>query len=309
MTSMPLRPPAFPPNRPPRSAMPARTAHWARAMANNPYSRRVAILKRLLPAIGLGLLLMVAVWPRLAPLLERLRFKIPAIDLREARELRMLNPRYLGTDRENRPFVVTAKVGQQVPDRPDLMSLEAPQANLKAHSGADIVVTAATGIYQSKAQVLDLFGDVTLIHQNGTHFVTDTARVNVHDNSAQGDDPVVGHGPSGDIKAQGFRILDKGDTVVFTGQSDLALTGARPAATKSVPPALPPAVAREAATLEAKAKPALAAAAVKTGKPAAPAHRLPAPVRARRVAAHPHPTAHPIPHRVSRAPVHKAGAT
>src|SRR5262249_53812566 len=73
-----------------------------------PHSRRVAMLKRVLPATGVALLLLIAIWPRLTPLIERMRLVFPAIDLREARELRMIDPRYAGTDRQGRPFVVTA---------------------------------------------------------------------------------------------------------------------------------------------------------------------------------------------------------
>src|SRR5713101_7320564 len=196
------------------------------------YSRRLALLKRVLPAVGVGLLLLVVVWPRLAPLWERMRLAFPAIDLREARELRMINPRYAGSDRLGRPFVVTATVGRQVPNRQDLMSLEAPRADVKTHRGADIAVTAATGIYQSQAQLLDLFGEVTLVHQNGTRFVTDSARVDVANNAAEGSDPIAGEGPSGDIKADGFRILDRGDTIIFTGKSDMVLKGAKAGAEK-----------------------------------------------------------------------------
>ncbi len=171
-------------------------------------SRRVALLKRVLPAVGVALLLLVAMWPRLAPLWERMRFA--TIDLRDARELRMIHPRYAGIDRLGRPFVVTAAAGRQVPDRQDLMSLEAPRADLKTHSGADVVLTAATGIYQAQSQLLDLFGNVTLVHQNGTRFVTDRARINIANNTAAGSDPVVGHGPSGDAKGEGFRIARRG---------------------------------------------------------------------------------------------------
>ena len=39
-------------------------AMWSVAGADNPYSRRVALLKRMLPAIGVFLLLLIAVWPR-----------------------------------------------------------------------------------------------------------------------------------------------------------------------------------------------------------------------------------------------------
>jgi lipopolysaccharide export system protein LptC len=300
---VPLHPPALPPNRLAVAAVPARIAQWARTTANNPYSRRVALLKRILPAIALALLLMVAVWPRLAPLIERMRFMIPAIDLRAARELRMLNPRYSGTDRENRPFVVTAAAGEQAPDRDDLMSLESPRGDLKSHNGEDIVVTAATGIYQSKTQILDLYGDVTLTRQNGTRFLTDAARVNVADNSAQGDDPITGHSPSGDVKAQGFRVLDKGDTIIFTGRSDLVMIAARPVAPKSQPPAVPATVAQQAATIEATASPELAAA-------ARPLAKTPAPRAHPRVVAPAHPVAaRPVAHPAAKLPANKAGTT
>jgi lipopolysaccharide export system protein LptC len=235
-------------------------AAWPSAAPDNRHSRRVALLKRVLPAIGLALLLLVAVWPQLAPLWERMRLAFPAIDLRDARELRMINPHYSGVDRLGRPFVVAAAVGRQVPDRQDLMSLEAPRADMKIHRDADLVVTAATGIYQSQAQRLDLFGEVTLVHQNGTRFVTDTARVDVANSTAEGSDPVTGHGPSGDVSAEGFQILDKGDTIIFTGRSDMLLRGATPGTAKSAPAALPAPIAAAAARVAAAAKPAFAAA-------------------------------------------------
>jgi hypothetical protein len=159
--------------------------------------------------------------------------------------------------------VVTAAVGRQVPDRQDLVSLETPQANLKTHRGADIVVTAATGIYQSQVQLLDLFGKVTLVHQDGTRFVTDSARVDVANNTAEGSDPIAGEGPSGNVKAEGFRILDKGDTIIFTGKSDMLLTGAKPGTEKSAPAGLPAPIAVTAARAAVEAKPALAAAAAR----------------------------------------------
>jgi lipopolysaccharide export system protein LptC len=256
-------------------------ALWSVAGVDNPYSRRVALLKRMLPAFGVLLLLLIAVWPRLAPIWERMRFAFPAIDLREARELRMLNPRYAGVDRLGRPYIVTAAVGHQVPDRQDLMSLDAARADMKSHSGADVVVTADTGVYQSQAQLLDLFRNVTLTHENGTRFVTQTARLDVAHNTAEGNDPVEGHGPSGDIKSQGFQIYDKGDTVVFTGRSETLLRGAKvTTANPAKPPAVPAAVAATAARVEAQQRAASPrAAAPATAHPAKqdakPAHRVP----------------------------------
>jgi|SRR5215471_1788138 len=223
------------------------------AGASDRYSRRVALLKRMLPALGLALLVLVALWPQLGPLLESVGLGLPVIDLREAHELRMLNPRYAGVDRFNRPYVVTAAIGRQVPNRDDLMSLEAPKAELVLRHGASVVVTAATAIYQSPAQLLDLFDDVNLVHENGTRFVTQSAHVDVSASTAEGHDPVVGRGPSGNIAAQGFRILDKGDTVIFTGASHLLLKGTKPTASPATPAGLPPEVEAAAAQIAAAA--------------------------------------------------------
>src|SRR4029077_10980816 len=126
----------------------------------------------ILPVIGVALLCLVSVWPRLPVLLESVRAGFPAIDLREARELRMVNPRYAGLDRYNRPYAVTAAIGRQVPDRNDVMALERRRALMTVDGGASVTLTAAAGVYQSQAQLLDLFEDVSLLRQDGPRFVT-----------------------------------------------------------------------------------------------------------------------------------------
>jgi lipopolysaccharide export system protein LptC len=259
---------------------------WLARLPGNPYSRRVALLKVTLPAIGGSLLLLVVVWPRVAPLFDR--FHLAAIDLREARELRMINPRYVGTDHDGHPFVVTAAVGRQVPQRDDVMSLDSPVADLQSHSGAKIIVSGDNGVYQTQTQFLDVFGKVTVHHENGSTFVTKSARLDAANDAAEGHDPVEGHGPQGDITAQGFHVIDKGDIVIFTGKSNLTLNGtkpAEPAPGAAASPALgvPAPVAQAAAQLEAKVEP-------KAEHPA-PAKGKPAPHHAAKAPAHPKPAA------------------
>ena len=215
------------------------------------YSRWVVLLKVVLPVIGVALLCLVSVWSRLPVLLESVRAGFPAIDLREARELRMVNPRYAGLDRYSRPYAVTAAIGRQVPDRNDVMALERPRAVMTVHGGASVTVTAAIGVYQSQAQLLDLFEDVNLLRQDGTRFVTRRAHLNVSDNTAEGHEPIEGHGPSGDIAGEGFVILSKGETIIFTGQSSLVLRGVKPDAPATKPPALPAEVEKLAAEIAA----------------------------------------------------------
>lgn len=256
------------------------------------YSRAVTILKCLLPALGASLLLLVAVWPRLAPLLHSVRMTVAGIDLREARELKMLHPRYAGTDRLNRPYVVTATVGRQLPNRSDLMSLDEPKAVMIVHGGAKITLTAKSAVYQSQPQLLDLFGDVTLSHQNGTRFVTQRAHANLATDTARGEVPIEGHGPSGDVWGQGFRVLDRGDTIVFTGRSHAILRG-----TQSAKPASPP---------EPPAKILATAAAVAAAATTAPPAAV-TPSSAKTGAAPHHARAAAMPHRAVARPHHSGG--
>jgi lipopolysaccharide export system protein LptC len=243
-------------------------ADWLAQLPGNRYSRRVALLKVALPAIGVSLLLLVVAYPRVAPLFDRLR--IAAIDLREARELRMINPRYAGTDRDGRPFVITAAVGRQVPQRDDVMSLDQPVANVQTHSGAKVVITGDSGVYQTQTQFLDMFGNVTVNHENGSKFVTSSARLDAANDAAEGHAAVEGHGPQGDVSGQGFQIIDKGDIVIFTGRSSLLLKSTKEQAPAPAPAAVPAPVAQAAEQIEAKAEATHIVSAPAPSKKAAP---------------------------------------
>lgn len=193
------------------------------------YSRFVATMKLLLPAVAVGLVLLVAVWPRLELSLERLHVALPRLDLSEARDLRMVNAHYAGIDKSHRPYVLTADVARQTPNRNDLISLEGPKADITLKSGNWLALTGDTGVYLSQGQLLDLFGNVKLYHDRGYELTTDTAHVDMAAGTAEGSDPVQGQGVFGDIQSEGFRLLDHGAIVIFTGKSKLHLTP-RPAA-------------------------------------------------------------------------------
>jgi lipopolysaccharide export system protein LptC len=243
-------------------------AHWWPRFAADAHSRRIVLLRRMLPAIGLGLLLLVGAWPRLEPLLSRVAIALPRVDRRDARELRMIEPRYAGIDRLNRPYVLTAAAGRQMPERGDLVSLDRPRGQLIVRGGAKVVLTAAVGIYQAQMRLLDLFGEVTVTHDNGTRFVTRAAHLDLAAETASGQDPVAGTGPDGSIEAQGFSILDKGDTILFSGVAHLLLRRVSAGRQAPPPPALPARVEQEAARIAAAAPAALAAPQTTAGEPA-----------------------------------------
>lgn len=192
-------------------------------LADRRYSRFVHLTKLALPVAAVALLLLVAVWPRLEATFELVRFSVPRLDLSEARELHMVKARFTGVDRDNRPFVVTAAVARQQPKLDGLITLEQPKGDLTMVSGSWLELSADTGLYQTQPQLLDLFGNVALFQDRGNEFHSTSAHVNMDAGTAEGDDPVTGQGPFGNVTAQGFRILDRGATILFTGHATLNL--------------------------------------------------------------------------------------
>ena len=190
---------------------------------NTGYSRFVNLMKFLLPAVAAGLLLLIIAWPRLQAGFDRLRLSFTRLDLSEAGDLRMVNARFAGVDKQHRPYVLTADVARQMSDRNDLMALEGPKGDITLQSGAWLALTAFTGVYLTQGQLLDLFGDVKMFHDRGYELTTDTAHVDMAAGTAEGNDPVQGQGVFGDVTSDGFRLLDHGQTIIFTGKAKLHL--------------------------------------------------------------------------------------
>jgi len=172
-------------------------------------------------AVAAGLLLLIVAWPRLQAGFDRLRLSFTRLDLSEAGDLRMVNARFAGIDKQHRPYVLTADVARQMPDRNDLMALEGPKGDITLQSGAWLALTAFTGVYLSQGQLLDLFGDVKVFHDRGYELTTDTAHVDMAAGTAEGNDAVQGQGVFGDVTSEGFRLLDHGQTIIFTGKAKL----------------------------------------------------------------------------------------
>jgi lipopolysaccharide export system protein LptC len=86
-------------------------------------------------------------------------------------------------------------------------------------SGAWVYLRADRGRYDRAARKLDLYGAVTLYHDNGTMMRTDQAEVLLDAGSAQGDAPVAAQGPFGTLVSEGFRLTDRGARMVFTGNA------------------------------------------------------------------------------------------
>lgn len=186
----------------------------------------VAIAKRVLPVAAVALLATIALWPEIDSTAERSRLSFRRVLQVRPEALRIIEPRYQGVDEQNRPYNLTAAVAIQA-GNDDVVQLEQPRADLLLSDGAWVYLEAREGRYDKRRNWLDLAGQVTVLHDDGTQFVTERAAVDMVAGNAAGDDPVAAQGPFGTLTAEGFRLQDRGQVVIFTGRARTVLEGAR----------------------------------------------------------------------------------
>ena len=186
----------------------------------------VSFAKRALPALAVALLATVALWPEFDSAADRGRVAFRRVLQTKPEALRIIEPRYQGIDEQSRPFTVTARLAVQAGEE-TMVELEAPRADIVLSDGAWVYVESLTGRYDRPAAKLDLAGVVTVHHDDGTQFVTARARLDLKAGSGEGDDPVAAQGPFGTLTSEGFRLVDRGQVVVFTGQARTVLEGGR----------------------------------------------------------------------------------
>ncbi len=187
------------------------------------YSRFVHATKVLLPMLAIVLIAMVLAWPHIRVKDVRFRIGFSALKAGAAEEANMVNPRYVGADKDQQPFTVTADLARNAVQSAAVVELEMPKADITLKDGTWMVLTAEQGIYGRATQVLDLSGAVNLFHDQGYEFKTQKARIELEKGMASGNEPVRAQGPFGDLEAEGFQIVDKGGTIYFLGRSKAVL--------------------------------------------------------------------------------------
>ncbi len=197
----------------------------ARARAHQPrwYSRFVQMMKFLLPMVALLLIVLILVWPYLKTEDIRFRISFAALTAGQTEDPSMVNPRYLGIDKDNQSYSITADLARKLTQGSMSVELEMPKADITLEDGSWLVVTAENGVFQRAEQTLNLTGAVNLFHDSGYEFRTAKVHIDLENGIADGDAPIRGQGPFGDLQAEGFRLIDKGKTILFTGKSKLVL--------------------------------------------------------------------------------------
>jgi lipopolysaccharide export system protein LptC len=185
-------------------------------------NRLVGMMKLLLPATAVALIGLIVAWPQLK---TEGRFPLgPArINPNDAEVVRMVNARFHGTDEHGSPYAVTAVSATQPTGAPNVIQMEEPKADMTMQDGTWVALTAAAGVFHRDRHQVMLSGGVNVFHDQGYEFRSASAEVDLKGGTAVGNERVEGQGPFGQIQSEGFRILDRGHRLIFTGKARMTM--------------------------------------------------------------------------------------
>ncbi|MEX0921561.1 MAG: LPS export ABC transporter periplasmic protein LptC [Rhodovibrionaceae bacterium] len=188
------------------------------------YTRFARFMRYLLPAVAAALIALLIFWPRIQGEVAGMTgFGVSGQPPVEEDGTTAKRARFEGVDGKNRPFSISAERAFQPNGDSNRIVLDSPEADITLNDGSWVAVTAERGDYRQNGETLELRGQVNLFHDKGFEFYTESVDVDLESGVAQGSQAVQGQGPFGHIAAEGFELRDNGQTIVFTGKTELVV--------------------------------------------------------------------------------------
>lgn len=205
------------------------------------HSRLVRFLRVAVPAIvalSLAMILAVSIFNPF-----RILTKLP-VDIGNmvvsGTKITMESPRLTGFSPDKRPYEIWAQTAVQDLTTPDKVDLTMVRGKVLTEDQSTVTMEARTGLFDTKAQVLDLRKDVFLQTTAGYEVRLNQATVDIASGTVSTDDGVDVKLTNGTVRANKLRLTDKGEVVRFEGNVVMRLVMDPPAAPEA-PPEPPPA--------------------------------------------------------------------
>lgn len=180
----------------------------------NRHRKPVRVLRTVLPTIALGVAVAIVGQGVIRAIAAK-----DALAAANAAPLRMENPRFTGTLKDGRAFLITATTAIRDPNNADQVFLTSPQLTRGYGSEAPTHVAARDGAYQEEKGALLLTGDVKIDNGQGYRFASQKALVDTRTGDLVGNAAIQGAGPNNSqVQADSYTVGDKGDRVIFKGR-------------------------------------------------------------------------------------------
>jgi lipopolysaccharide export system protein LptC len=217
------------------------------------HSRLVRVLRIAVPAVvGLAMagVVAVSIFNPFRALMKQLPLDIDNLVV-SGSKITMESPHLSGFSPDQRPYELWAKTATQDLNDPDHVELKTLRAKILQEDKSTVTMVARTGMFDTKAQLLDLRKDIFLQSSTGYEASLSQALLDIGKGTVTSEEPVDVKLLNGTLTADRLRITEKGELVRFEGNVKMNLIMDTPE-----PAAAEPESAPEPAAAAAKARPA-----------------------------------------------------
>jgi lipopolysaccharide export system protein LptC len=199
------------------------------------HSRRVMLLRRVLPAAVTGAVVLTIAWMWLDPL--RFTRDIPVqmgkLSI-SGTKLNMDAPKLTGFSKDGRPYTVTAESAAQDLKTPGIIELSNIVGQFDSGARGNTVLNAKSGVYNYKAEQMRIFDGVDFRSTAGHSGQLSDATIETRKGHLVSENPVDFFFKEGSLHGNRFEVFEHGSVLVFEGGVTMILRP-EPTATGSTP--------------------------------------------------------------------------
>jgi lipopolysaccharide export system protein LptC len=181
------------------------------------HSRRVYILRRGLPFIGAGSVLIVALWLWIDPL--RIVRNLPSLEVGTLKisgtKLTMDAPKLTGFSKDGHPYSIVAESAAQDLTKTSLIELSNVVGRFDLGERGSTVLNSKSGVFDSKTEQIRLFDGIIVESTRGYTGKMSEARGEPKKGHLVSDSPVEILFTDGDLKANRMEVFDQGSLIMF----------------------------------------------------------------------------------------------
>jgi lipopolysaccharide export system protein LptC len=188
------------------------------------HSRWVRIMR---VAIPLAVVLIIGVFSLLTylnPLRNLAKLPVDISDMVvSGTKITMEKPRMSGFTKDQRAYEFNADAAAQDLTKPDIVELKNIRAKMQMQDQSVIDMSADTGVYDTKHEMLKLDSNIVLISSNGNKGRLSEASIDIRKGNVVSDHPVELEFLQGVLNGNKLEIVDSGDEVRFHGGVNMVM--------------------------------------------------------------------------------------
>lgn len=229
------------------------------------HSRMVRVLRIAVPtvvALAMAGVIAISIFNPFRALMKQLPIDMDNLVV-SGSKITMESPHMSGFSPDQRPYELWAKTATQDLKDPDHVELKVLRAKILQEDRSTVTLDARTGLFDTKAQLLDLRKDIFLQSSTGYEARLSQALLDIGKGTVTSEEPVDVKLLNGTLTADKLRITEKGALVRFEGHvvmnlimdnPDPAPASVEPAEPAPEAPAAQPTKARPSSAKRANAK-------------------------------------------------------